>query len=392
MNLLLDLFQAYYDARRNKRNTVNQLRFEIDYEHNLFELHDELLAGNYTPRKSICFIVEQPVKREIFAADFRDRIIHHLLFNYLNPLFERQFIYDSYSCRKGRGTMFGIRRAAGFMRKCSENYTRDCYVLKLDIKGYFMSINRTLLWEKIRATALLYSAMLKIPVERDLFFSWIETVLFNDPKKQCIVKGLPSDWEGLPPSKSLFYAAPDCGLPIGNLTSQLFSNVYLHEFDCFVKQELGIEYYGRYVDDFVLIHSDKEYLKSCLKQIKTVLKERFLLELHPDKIFMQHYAKGFAFLGVYIKPCCIYAGKRLRRRFRQSMTEIEQLLSNGLPVTKKDLVLIRSRVNSYLGILKHYNTYNLRRKVLFNRKKYYQLFRYGYMIILPYKAMKFYLN
>jgi hypothetical protein len=128
----IDLFQAYYDARRNKRNTVNQLRFEIDYEHHLLELYEELVNRTYVVSKSITFIVNKPVKREIFAADFRDRVLHHLVYNYINPLIESQLIDDCYSCRKEKGTHYGIQRVTQFLKDCSCNYTRDCYILKLE--------------------------------------------------------------------------------------------------------------------------------------------------------------------------------------------------------------------------------------------------------------------
>ena len=110
--LLEDLFWAYYDARKNKRNTMNQLKFEMNYERNLLELRENLVNRTYKIRSSICFIVFKPVQREVFAADFRDRVIHHLIFNYINPVFEDIFIEDSYSCRKGKGTMYGVQRAA----------------------------------------------------------------------------------------------------------------------------------------------------------------------------------------------------------------------------------------------------------------------------------------
>src|SRR3989339_680169 len=190
-----DLFRAYYDARRNKRNKKDVVKFEVNYERNLFVLAEEILDGKYQPGVSSCFIVKKPVKREIFAASFRDRIVHHLIYNYINPLFERSFINDSYSCRIGKGTSYGIKRLNHFIRSCSENYQKDCYILKLDIKGYFMSINKNILHEKI---------------------------IFYNPIKNCAVKGKGEDWAGLPKSKSLFFTQAGCGLPIGNLTSQLF--------------------------------------------------------------------------------------------------------------------------------------------------------------------------
>lgn len=142
---LVKIFQAYYDCRKNKRNTANALRFELDYESHLIRLHREIQDRTYRVGKSIAFIVNRPVKREIFAGDFRDRIVHHYVANELVPVFEKLFVHDSYSCRKGKGTLFGIRRMERFMRATTDNFTRDSWILKLDIMGFFMSIDRSLL-------------------------------------------------------------------------------------------------------------------------------------------------------------------------------------------------------------------------------------------------------
>jgi retron-type reverse transcriptase len=236
--LLTDLFQAYYDARQNKRNTVNALAFEIDYERKLFELHQEISERRYRPGQSICFIVNHPVKREIFAATFRDRVVHHLLFNYLNPLCERLFIYDSYACRTDKGTSLGIQRAAHFIRSCSRNYRQDCYILKLDIAGYFMSINQDILYQKVKKILSRFSQ--EIGDQMDLLIYLLRVIIFHNPTKNFRRKGKRSDWQGLPKNKSLFYAAPHTGLPIGNLTSQLFGNIYLNDFDHFVTYNLAM--------------------------------------------------------------------------------------------------------------------------------------------------------
>ncbi len=129
---------------------MNALSFELDYEHELVALCDEINNGTYQLGRSIAFVIDKPVKREIFAASFRDRVVHHLIINKLNPLFEKAFIYDSYACRKGRGVHFGIQRLDRFIRRCSRNYTTDCYVLKMDIQGFFMAINRRILWSMLR--------------------------------------------------------------------------------------------------------------------------------------------------------------------------------------------------------------------------------------------------
>jgi len=183
---LADLFEAYADCRTNKRNTMNALAFELDYEQELVTLWQEINAGTYAPGRSIAFIIDRPVKREIFAADFRDRVVHHLLINKLNPLFEKIFIYDSYACRKGRGTHFGIQRIDRFIRQCSHNYTKDCAVLKLDIQGFFMAIDKRILWAKLRDLIMhQYHHS-----DKDIVLALCHKVLSNNPTKNCFIKGI----------------------------------------------------------------------------------------------------------------------------------------------------------------------------------------------------------
>jgi len=362
LKIVTDLFQAYYDARKNKRNSISALAFEKHFERNLFALCDEIIEKRYFPRPNICFIVNKPVKREIFAADFRDRVVHHLIYNYISPVFERTFINDSYSCRKGKGTHYGIGRVNHFIRSCSRNYRRDCYILKLDIKGYFMAMNRRLLYGKIRTVLLKNSE--KFGLDLPLVLYLIEKTIYNDPVKDCLIKGDVQDWHGLPTTKSLFSADRECGLPIGNLTSQLFGNIYLNDFDHFVKRVLGIKYYGRYVDDFVLVHPDKEYLKTMIPAIRKFLKEKVQLQLHPYKIFLQHYGKGVKFLGVFIKPYRSYIGNRTKGNSYKTVNKWNALIRNKKKLDKDELDAFRASINSYLGIMRHHSTYRLRKKLL----------------------------
>lgn len=359
--ILLDLFQAYFDARKNKRNTLNALAYEKNFEANTFALCDEILERHYQPGPSICFIVDKPVKREIFAADFRDRIIHHFIYNNISPIFEKLFINDSYSCRVGKGTHYGIRRIDKFIRSCSENYQKDCYVLKLDIKGYFMAMNRKLLFKKVKSE-LLNKCIIDFDLPLVLYL--IEKTIFNDSKKNCIIKGKKSDWKGLPETKSLFHARSDCGLPIGNLTSQLFGNIYLNDFDHFVKRDLKIRYYGRYVDDFILVHKDKEYLKSLIPRIKKYLSECLQLELHPKKISLQHFSKGVKYLGAVIKPYRIYIANRTKGNFYEAIEKQNKIARSHKPFREEQEKFL-SNMNSYLGIMKHYKTFNLRKRIIF---------------------------
>ncbi|MDD2870384.1 MAG: reverse transcriptase domain-containing protein [Candidatus Gracilibacteria bacterium] len=384
--LLYDLFQSYYDARKNKRNTINSLDFEFRLEENLINLYEELISGKYEVGKSIYFIQTHPVKREIFAGNFRDRIVHHLIYNYISPIFEKNFIYDSYSCRKGKGTSFGIKRIEKFIRSCSENYKEDCYILKLDISGYFMSIDKDILFEKIEKILKNYYSLFQreypqgeglepkyiYNLDYNLILNLIKKVIYNDPTKNAIFKGKREDYIGLPKNKSLFFAEPGTGLPIGNLTSQLFSNIYLSDFDKYVKNELKCKYYGRYVDDFIIVHKDKDYLTKLIPIITAYLKENLKLTLHPKKIYLQHYTKGVLFLGAFIKPHRKYIRKRSIGYFYNKINLLNNRIKNSNYKVdyslKQDFIAI---LNSYLGMMKHYKTYKLRRKILINQVSAY---------------------
>jgi len=361
--LLYDLFQAYYDARKNKRNTINALNFEIDYERKLFELYEEIKNRRYEIGPSICFVIFKPVQREVFAADFRDRIVHHLIYNYISPLFERLFIFDSYSCREGKGTSCGIKRVDHFIRSCSQNYSRDCYILKIDIKGYFMSMDRPILYQKIEKALKRFNGTANFDLNLILWL--IRKVIFNDPTQNCVIRGRKENWQGLPKTKSLFFARENRGLPIGNLTSQLFGNVYLNDFDHFVKHRLGMKYYGRYVDDIVIAHEDKEYLKSIIPILREYLQNQLSLELHPDKVYLQYFSRGVNFLGTVIKPYRIYIQNRVKGNFYRKIRYWNNFLSRkGHQLTGADAKQFLSSINSYLGIMKHYHTYKLRRKMI----------------------------
>jgi hypothetical protein len=191
-------------------------------------------------------------------------------------------------------------------------------------------------------------------------------IVFNDPTQHCIVKGDKKKWGGLPKSKSLFFSPHDCGLPIGNLTSQVFANFYMHALDAFIKKELGVQYYGRYVDDFILVHRDKEYLKSLIPRISNFLRTRLQLTLHPQKIYLQHYSKGVKFLGTVIKPNRIYIANRTKGNFYVAIEKQSRVIMNHAP-SKLEKASFLSSMNSYLGIMVHYKSYKLRRRLLLSR-------------------------
>lgn len=360
--ILEDLFAAYFDARKNKRNTINALAFERNFEVKIFHLFDEIMTRSYKPKPGICFIVDKPVKREIFAADFRDRVIHHFIYNYIYPVFEKVLIWDTYSCRKGKGVHYGIKRANHFIRSCSQNYKKDCYILKLDIKSYFMSMRRDILYKIVEKE--LIARKEKIGFDLPLVLYLVKETIFNDPTVNCVIKGTRKDWEGLPPSKSLFNAKHCCGLPIGNLTSQLFGNTYLNDFDHFIKRNLKLKYYGRYVDDLIIINEDSNYLKKVIPEIRNYLKRELHLELHPNKIFLQHFSKGVKYLGAVIKPYRIYISNETKGNFYSFLNKHRREAGIILNTEEEKKHKFQSTVNSYLGIMSHFSTFRIRRKII----------------------------
>lgn len=358
---LEDVFEAYYECRKNKKNRAGALQFEVDLEKNLIELWEEINSGTWEPRPSTVFIVEKPVTREVFAAAFRDRIVHHLVIGRLNSVFEKHFIYDSYSCRKGKGTHFGVARAEKFMRR-----TNLGWVLKVDLRGYFMSINRNILYKKLETLINKnYHALDKERIKK-----LCRIIIFNDPVKDCIFHSPSFLWKHLSKDKSLFTAKKDCGLPIGNLTSQIFANFYLNDFDHFIKKECGISNYGRYVDDCVFFHQSKTCLKRLIPKINSYLKDNLGLSLHPRKIYLQPCQNGVKFLGCFIKPSHTVINHRTFQNFKQSLNCYNNLAVNHKP-DKEEKAAFISSVNSYLGILRHYKTYKKRRKIMNNNISQY---------------------
>lgn len=355
--LLEDLYIAYYDTRKNKRNKKVSLEYELDFEKNIINLHKSIINKSYKPKSCIAFLVKRPVLREVFAASFEDRIIHHYIYNQISPIFEKEFIEDSYSCRKGKGTLFGINRVFDFIKECSCDYSKDCYILKLDIKGYFYSINKNILYEIIIKELVDKKRFLNCDFDTLIFL--ITKTIFSNPRKDVVVYK-DKDWDILPKNKSLFYAKENCGLPIGNLTSQLFSNIYMNIFDRYVKDELKIKYYGRYVDDFVIVHQNKDFLKKSITIFRNFLENNLHLEIHPNKIYLQDYKKGLSFLGAFLKPNVKFPSKRIKANFNNLIYSINQ----NITFNEEYILNIRNQINSYLGILGHLKSYRLKEKSL----------------------------
>ena len=345
--LLTDLFQAYYDARRNKRNTHSQLRFELDLETNLINLYHELRDRRYRPSPSVCFVVSDSVKREVFASDFRDRVVHHLYYNYVAPLFDRQFIFDSYSCRKGKGTLQGIERLERHIRSVSRNYTREAYILQMDIQGYFMSISRERLCRLVHEM----TDRIALPSEQKPLVDYLTDIItMKDPMQGAHIKGRRSEWDDLPPSKCLSCSPPGVGLPIGDLTSQLYSNVFLNKLDHFVTRTLGFRHYGRYVDDFYIVDCDRDRLLDSLPWIDGLLSS-LGLRLHPRKTRLRTVAGPVKFLGAVLRPHYRHCSARTMRKF-VGFKRAYLYFADG--VHRLDTARCLSTMNSYCGYLGHF--------------------------------------
>lgn len=359
--LLLDLYTAYKDARRHKRWKSYQLNFEFNLEENLINLRDDLLDRKYVIGKSDCFVIHDPKMREVFAARFRDRIVHHLLYNYTHTLYERKFIYDSYSCISGKGTHFGIERLLHHIKCVSNGYSKPCYILKFDIQAYFMSIDRRILLSlckkhlnKIKYLKSDDPAIIKLIENIDFINYLIDTIVLDDPSKNCVRIGERAEWNRLPPKKSLFNSASGCGLPIGNLSSQLFSNIYLNELDQYIKRTLHCKNYGRYVDDGYIVSDNKNKLKYYIPKISHFLSSNLNLNLNLDKTFILNAYHGVSFLGSYLLPFRRYVDNKTLKRMSRKVKEMS-------PKNPRELMSV---INSILGVFSHCNSYCIRKVML----------------------------
>ena len=368
--LLIDMYAAWHMARRHKVTKHYVRVFDRKADENIQRICDALYSRDYHPEPSSCFVVNRPKKREVFAAQFADRVVHHYYYNKTHEIYERTFIEDSYSCIQGRGTHYGIERLKKHILAESDNYRKRCWVMNLDIRGYFMHIDRRILLD-ITTGTLRRMASHRVSSDSkqtwgdvmDMdFICWLtEQIVMLDPKTSCKIVGKPEEWIGLDKNKSLFHTPDGCGLPIGNLTSQLLSNVYLNEFDQFMKRELHCRHYGRYVDDAYVVSCDKDWLLSLVPKVDEFLHDRLHLELHHGKMQLREVHYGVDFLGGYIKPGCTFMSHAAVRRLKQN---ISKLPSNN------PAQLFRS-INAMLGVLAHFDSYKLR-KSLFDVERFTQ--------------------
>jgi retron-type reverse transcriptase len=351
-----NVYKAYIDCRKRKKNTANALRFEIEREKNIIALLNELKAGRYQISRHICFVVKDPTVREVFAADFRDRVVHHLIYNELKDLFEKDFIENSFANRLGKGTHKGVEKVKEYLKTAE----KGDYLLKLDIKSLFRSINKDILFRII--SERVESSGNPAGWKREILWL-VRKIIYHDPTQNYSFKGNEKDRELIPKEKSLFYAGGR-GLPIGNLTSQFFANIYLDQLDRFILS-LGYKKYIRYVDDFIIL-GGRETVQEIPK-IKTFLKEKLDLELSEKKIKFQQARKGVDFLGYYIKPNYSLVRRKIVRRFKEKVRAEE-----------KNITAV---ANSYFGHFVHANSYNLRKSI------YEKHFKYKYKFKGEYKSI-----
>jgi retron-type reverse transcriptase len=312
-NLLL----AWQEFIRGKRKKKDVQEFQLHLIDNILILHEELKNKTYKHGGYYHFRISDPKPRDIHKASVKDRLTHHAIYRVLYPYFDRKFIADSYSCRKNKGTHKAFNRFRSFSYKVSKNHTRTCWVLKCDIKKFFASIDHK----------ALISLLCKAITDENTI--WL--------LKEIIVSFC-STSAGMTRHTSR-------GLPLGNLTSQLLVNIYMNEFDQFIKHKLRIEYYIRYADDFIFLSEHKSYLENLVLPIKCFLLEKLKLELHPKKVFIKTIASGVDFLGwVHFSNHRVLRTSTKRRMMKRLRT------NPG----------VETRA-SYFGLLKHGNGEKLKR-------------------------------
>ena len=325
---LEQLAVAYFDCRRSKRNTPSALVFEQHLERNLIELHDELQDGSYKPGRSICFVVTRPKAREVWAADFRDRVVHHLLYNKISPRFYASFIKDTCACIPGRGTMYAAKRLEAKIRSVTQNWARPAFYLKCDLANFFVAIDKDVLRGQIAAR-----------VSEPWWLRLAETILFHDPRENYQLRGAPELLARVPAHKRLVNQPAHLGLPIGNLSSQFFANIYLDALDQHAKHKIGARHYIRYVDDFLLLHESSQWLGAALANINEFLPRVLHANLNPSKTILQPIARGVDFVGQVIKP---WHSRTRRRTVHEATSRIA-----GIPAPD-----VFAAANSYFGLLR----------------------------------------
>lgn len=321
---LENLFSAWREFSRGKKKKLDVLEFKLNLEDNLFGLHYELQDGAYRHSHYTSFNISDPKPRRIHKACVRDRVLHHAIFRVLYPIFDKGFIFDSYSCRLGKGTHRAVNRLERFCRQLSQNNTRNIFALKCDIKKFFDSVDQNVLLELIGRKIQDKDALRLIEIT---------------------VKS--------------FEKSPGKGLPLGNVTSQLFANIYLNELDQFTKHNLRIKYYLRYCDDFVILSADENYLAGCVSEISYFSSQKLKLSLHSDKVVIRKYHQGIDFLGYVVLPNHRVLRTKTKNRILKKIKINRENFKNGL-ISKRHFY---HSLQSYLGILTHCEGHKIKKEI-----------------------------
>lgn len=328
---------AFRKARKRKTLKECVIIFESNLRENLLQLKSELETFTYKPKPIKTFIIKDPKTRKIGASDFRDRVVHHALCNVIAPIFEREFIYDSFANRKGKGVHAAIKRFEKFLgqvyyrqRRGGGNQKSGCteigaYALKADIRHYFDTVDHAVLLSAIRRRI------------RDAGVIWLIEVILKNHKTHI----------------------PEKGMPLGNLTSQSFANVYLHELDLFVKHGLKAKYYLRYVDDFVILHRDKSILQKWENGINRFLNERLKIELHPEKSRIIPLKNGITLLGFRVFPRYRLLKKSNALRIWKRLERFGHKYRNG-EMSREE---IERSFDGWFAYAEFANTYKFRKRV-----------------------------
>lgn len=357
---------AYYECRKKKRSSRSEIEYEMDGVRNTIHLALDIYTFRYVISPSLCFIIFVPTIREVFCALFRDRVTHTWLAMRLEPMFEK-YLPDAVNAnRKGKGT-------SGAVRMCYDMVQKGGWIYKFDIQGFFMSVDKNLLWVRLKPFVERYTGW-----DKRWFLYALELSLFNCPQFNCVRVCPLEYWDRLPESKSAFGKDRWHCLPIGDLLSQMLVGFFITPFISFMLK-MGYDVVN-YVDDTTARNDDKEKILKDIPLFRYVLKEFFHLTLHPKKFYLQHTSKGVAFLGAIIKPHRMYCGRRT----------VKNAFSKRLP---RRLTDARASVNSYLGYFKQYTTYGIRKKYAercfrkFGNKVYFGK-NYSKMVIKKGKAKK----
>ena len=351
------LWRAYRACRKGKRHTRDAQQYQARLLDGLVQARDALASVSWRPSPHLCFVVDQPKRREIHAAPFADRVVHHLLTERLARLYEPVFIYDSYANRKGKGTLAAVDRLQQCMRSgaAGQGQPGQWYALQLDIANFFNRIHRPTLFGLLQHR--LVRAVRRqglAPDEARTLQTLCRALLQAAPTEGVRRKGPPARFAAVPPHKRLAAQEPGRGLPIGNLTSQFFANVYLNELDQFVKHQLKARHYLRYVDDFVLLHPDPAQLVAWRDAIEAFLAQRLGLALK-ERSTPRHVSAGVDFLGYIVRPHYRLVRRRTVRRMHRVLAHFAQrhVHPRGMVLPHAARERLHAQVASYRAQLSH---------------------------------------